>query len=60
MTQRLDEVKTNKVRGPNSNLVTNGPEAQIKINTVARTKLGVYNDHKLIKFYNLNSLQRFT
>ena len=55
MTQRLDEVKTDKVRGPNSNLVTNGPEAQIKINTVARTKLGVYsiNYEKYLK--NLNS-----
>ena len=28
MTQRLDKVKTDKVRGPNSKLVTNGPEAQ--------------------------------
>ena len=31
-----------KIRGPNSNLVTNGFEAQKKISTVARTKLGVY------------------
>ena len=31
MTQRLDKVKTDKVRGPNS-----------KINIVVRTKLGVY------------------
>ena len=30
MTQRLDKVKTDKVRGPNSKLVTNGPEAQNK------------------------------
>ena len=28
MTQRLDNNDTNKVRGPNSKLVTNGPEAQ--------------------------------
>ena len=28
-TQRLDKVKTGKVRDPNSKLVTNGPEAQI-------------------------------
>ena len=28
MTQRLDKIKTDKVRGPNSKLVTNGPEAQ--------------------------------
>ena len=28
MTQRLDKVKTDKVRGPSSNLATNGPEAQ--------------------------------
>ena len=30
MTQRLDKVKTDKVRGPNSKLVTNGLEAQNK------------------------------
>ena len=28
MTQRLDKVKMDKVRGPNSKLVTDGPEAQ--------------------------------
>ena len=28
MTQRLDKVKTDNVRGPSSNLATNGPEAQ--------------------------------
>ena len=28
MTQKLDKVKTDKVRGPKSKLVTNGPEAQ--------------------------------
>ena len=29
-TQRLDKVKMDKVRGPNSNLATNGPKAQNK------------------------------
>ena len=46
MTQRLDKKENDEVRGPSSKLVTNGPEAQnkkIKISTVARTKLGVYN-----------------
>ena len=44
MTRRLDKVKTDKVRGPNSKLVTNGPEAQkIEINKVTRTKLDVYS-----------------
>ena len=28
MTPRLDKIKTDKVRCPNSKLVTNGPEAQ--------------------------------
>ena len=28
MSQRLDKVRTNKVRGPNSKLVTNGLEPQ--------------------------------
>ena len=28
MTQRLDKLKIDKVRGPNSKLVTNGPEAR--------------------------------
>ena len=47
MTQRLDKLKTDndKVRGPNSKLVTNGSEAQNE-NTVARTKLGVYSAPK--------------
>ena len=44
MTRRLDKIKTNKVRGPNSKLVTNGSEAQNE-NTVARTKLSVYSVH---------------
>ena len=42
MTQRLDKVKTDNVRGPNSKLVTNGPKAQNENNTIARTKLSVY------------------
>ena len=46
-TQRLKDlikIKTDKVRDPNSKLVTNGPEAQkMKISIVARTKLGVYS-----------------
>ena len=42
MTQKLDKVKADKVQDPNSKLVTNGLEAQMK-NTVARTKLGVYS-----------------
>ena len=28
MTRRLDKIKTDKLRGPNLKLVTNGPEAQ--------------------------------
>ena len=40
MTQRLDKVKTNKVPGPNSQM---GSRPKIKINTVARTKFGVYS-----------------
>ena len=28
MTQRLDKINTDKDRGPNSKLVTNGPEAR--------------------------------
>ena len=32
MTQRLDKLKKDKVRGPNSKFVTNGPEAQNKEN----------------------------
>ena len=51
MTQRLDKLKTDKVRGPNSKLVTNGPETQkMKINTVAQTKFGVYKCHIMIDF----------
>ena len=40
MTQRLDKVKTDKVRGPNSQM---GLRPKMKINTVARTKLGIYS-----------------
>ena len=47
MIQRLDKVKTDKVRDLNSKLITNGPEApKTKINTVAQTKLGVYRHDK--------------
>ena len=54
MTHRLDKVKTNKVQGPSSKLVTNGPEAQkLKINTVVRTKLGVYSSlYALLRIRN--------
>ena len=41
MTQRLDKVQTDKVRGPNSNLATNGPEVQNENKRkVAQTKWG--------------------
>ena len=43
MTQGLDKIKTDKVRGPNSKLVTNGPEVKNENqNKIARTKWGVY------------------
>ena len=42
MTQRLDKLTTDKVRGPNSNSSRMGPMPKRKINTVAQTKLGVY------------------
>ena len=42
MTQRLDKIKMDKVRGPNSKFVTNGPEAQNEKRS-SRTKLGVYS-----------------
>ena len=40
MTQRLDKVKTDKVRGPNSKLVTNGPEAQNENKHSSLDKIG--------------------
>ena len=39
MTQRLDKIKTDKVRGPTRN------NKKTKINIVARTKLGVYKNN---------------
>ena len=45
MTQRLDKLKTDKVRGPNSKLATNGIKAQKQKYIVARIKLGVYSLH---------------
>ena len=44
MTQRLNKIKTNNIRGPNLKLVTNEPEVQKKINTIIRIKFNVYND----------------
>ena len=49
MTQRLDKLKMDKIRGPNSNHDANGPDVQLK-NIVARTKLGVYRYDQA--FYN--------
>ena len=40
MTQKLDEAKTDKVRGPNSKLVTNGPEAQNENKPSSSDKIG--------------------
>ena len=40
MTQRLDKVKTDKVRGPNSKLVTNGPKAQNENKHSSSDKIG--------------------
>ena len=53
MTQRLSKIKTDKVRGPNSNIVTNGPRPKIKINTIARTKLGVYKYIYIYIYFNI-------
>ena len=50
MTRRLDKVKANKVRGPNSKLVTNEFEAQNE-NTVARTKLDIYTTKLVMVFF---------
>ena len=70
MTQRLDKInKTDKVRGPNSNLAINGPEAQNKhsspdkirrlhlltIKSYKSHKRKYKNDHKLIRFYKIGS-----
>ena len=40
MTQRLDKLKKDKVRGPNSKLVTNGPEAQNENKHSSPDKIG--------------------
>ena len=40
MTQRLDKVKTDKVRGQNSKLITNGPEPQNKNKHSSPDKIG--------------------
>ena len=40
MTQRLDKIKTDKVRGPNSKLVTNGLEAQNENKHSSSEKIG--------------------
>ena len=40
MTQRLNKVKTDKVRGPNSKLVTNGLEAQNEKKHSSPDKIG--------------------
>ena len=40
MTQRIDKVKMDKVRGPNSKLVTNGPEAQNESKHSSLDKMG--------------------
>ena len=48
MTQRLDKIHKkgkDKVRGPNSNSSQMGSRPKIKINTVAWTKFGVYNEN---------------
>ena len=52
MTQRLDKVKTDKVRGPNSKLVTNGPEAQNKSKHSSPDKIGRL--HSLYNTYRFN------
>ena len=40
MTRRLDKIKTDKVRGPNSKLLTNGPEAQNENKHSSPDKIG--------------------
>ena len=40
MTQRLDKIKADKVRGPNSKLITNGPETQNENKHSSRDKIG--------------------
>ena len=40
MTQRLDKVKTDKIRDSNSKLVTNGPEAQKETEHSSPYKIG--------------------
>ena len=43
MTQRLDKVKSDKVQGPNSKLVTHGPEAQKENKHNSPNKIGRLN-----------------
>ena len=45
MTQRLDKKENNKVRGPSSKLVTNGPEAQNENKHSSPDKIGRLQKH---------------
>ena len=51
MTQRLDKIKMDKIRGPNSKLITNGPEAQNENKHSSPDKIGRL--HTLIGFFTL-------
>ena len=67
MTRRLDKVKTDKVRGPNSKLITNGPEVQNENKHSSPDKIGRLQHrrwiltfaiafHKNLEVYFLKSL----
>ena len=58
MTQRLEKVKTDKVRSPNSNLVTNGPEAQNENKQNSPDKIGRLHTAYLNLIINTKRLKR--
>ena len=51
MTQRLDKIKTDKIRDPNSKLVTNGSEAQNENKHSSPDKIGRLRLSSIIYLY---------
>ena len=51
MTQRLDKIKTDEIRGPNSKLVTNGLEAQNENKHSSPDKIRRLHSLKTIFFF---------